>query len=74
MYLLGGPIVAVYVKQGLYMLWYWHRKKESIWHYLWLPNLGKQATPARLKFKPLVFQHKKFAFCLQQQVLCFVPQ
>lgn len=30
MYLAGGPVVAVYVKQGLYMLWYWHREKRKI--------------------------------------------
>lgn len=57
--------MSVYVKQGLYMMWYWHRKKKKINVVeVMVTKSGEQATPARLKFMPLLFQHKKFAFCL----------
>lgn len=26
----GSPVVALYVKQGLYMLWNWHGKKINV--------------------------------------------
>lgn len=62
--LLGASVVAVYVRQGFYMLCYWHRRKKFNVVEVMITKSGEETTPARLKFKPLLFQRKKFSFCL----------
>lgn len=51
MYLPGGPIVAVYVKQGLYMLWYWHRKKRIDVAVLMVTKSGEVGSSSKAKIQ-----------------------